>query len=395
MFQWWHSLWASPKRARVSAAALAIAALFIRVALNGISGAAAPYLTFFLATATSASQGGFWPGAISLILGGLFTGFLIPAGGWGHIIDPRDPWGLLRYLVGGAFVCWICQALIASRDRALAAERRLIESEQLLRSQTAALQRSNSDLEQFAFVASHDMQEPLRMINIYSELLVRKAGAGNAEELSIYCDPIRNGVEKMENLIRDLLQYSQVIHGEPEVGVIDANAAVQRAVEAVRAAAEAAGAEIITGTLPAVRAAESPLTQVFQNLLSNAIKYRKPNVPPVIRISAEVGEAFAVFEVSDNGIGFEPQMASKIFGLFTRLNGAQYEGTGLGLAICKSIVERFGGTIWAESEPGIGAKFFFRLPAAGDGNPKTAELSGGADRTSLDQQRQSARVGLE
>lgn len=381
MFHWWHSLWASPGRARLAAVVLAVAALLIRFPLIGIAGTKALYLTFFLATATSASQGGIWPGLISLILGGLFSGFLVKAGGWGHIIDPSDPDGLLRYFVAGAFVCWICQALIASRDRALAAERRLTESEHLLRTQAAALQRSNRDLEQFAFVASHDMQEPLRMINIYSELLVRKAGGTHAEELRIYCDPIRTGVEKMENLIRDLLRYSQVIHGEPEVSIIDAGATVESAMQAVRAAADEAGARIIVETLPAVYAAESALTQVFQNLLSNAIKYRKQNVSPVIRISAQVREGTAVFEVSDNGIGFEPQMASKIFGLFTRLNGAQYEGTGLGLAICKSIVERFGGSIWAESEPGIGTKFFFRLPAAipggrnADQNEKMRELA--------------------
>jgi light-regulated signal transduction histidine kinase (bacteriophytochrome) len=345
---------------------LALGALLVRLALRPFTGSGAPYLTFFLATATSAWQGGLWPGVISLVLGGLFSLYLADDTAWNQVMDPSDPSGLLRYLVGGAFVCGICQALINSRDRAQAAERRLLENEELLRSQAVALKRSNNDLEQFAFVASHDMQEPLRMINIYSELLVRKAGEANAEGLRIYLDPIRNGVGRMENLIRDLLRYSQVIHGDAEVTVVDANAAVKRAAEAVRAAAEEAAAEIVIGELPRVRAAESPLTQVFQNLLSNAIKYRNDRVPPVIRISARVDDGIAEFEVSDNGIGFEPHLASKIFGLFTRLEGARFEGTGLGLAICKSVVERYGGMIWAESEAGAGAKFLFRLPAASE-----------------------------
>lgn len=362
MLRWWHRIWADRRWAWLIAAGLAVAALLIRLLLNRLTGNAAPYLTFFLAAAISAWQGGLWPGIAALVLGGLFETLFFPSGGGVHIIDPADQYGPVRYLVAGGFVCWICQALIASRDKARAAEQRLRESESLLRAQADALRQSNSDLEQFAFVASHDMQEPLRMVNIYSELLLRNLDTATPEQMKTYRSFIQSGVSRMENLIRDLLRYSRVIHGELEVSVVDANAAAAEALEAVRAAMDESAADVVIGNLPAVRAAESPLTQVFQNLLSNAIKYRKDGVPPVVHVTGRIEGDVVVFQVSDNGIGFEPQFAMKIFGLFTRLSDGRQEGTGLGLAICKRIVERYGGTIWAESAPGEGAKIFFTLP---------------------------------
>ena len=343
---------------------LAVAALLLRLLLKAFLGTGAPYLTFFLATTTSAACGGFWPGVITLVLGGLLSGMIVPAGGFAHLIDPSDPAGLLRYFVAGGFVCWICEALISSRDRARAAEQRLLESEHQLQIQAEALQRSNRDLEQFAFVASHDLQEPLRMVRIYSELLTTRLHTLNPDQMQQYQRYVQTGVDRMEDLIRDVLQYSRIIHSEADTQVVDTNAAAARAIDILRSSADETGAEIILEPLPPVLAAEGPLTQVFQNLLSNAIKYRREGVPPRIRITSAVQNQTATISVIDNGVGFDPQFADKVFGLFTRLNGRHYEGTGLGLAICKRVIERYGGNIQVETSLETGATFFFTLPIA-------------------------------
>jgi light-regulated signal transduction histidine kinase (bacteriophytochrome) len=303
--------------------------------------------------------------------GALLARFVLPPGGWGHLTDPNDPFALARYLISGSFVCWICETLISSRERARTAERRLRESERVLKAAQAELQvqaeelkRSNRDLEQFAFVASHDMQEPLRTVNIYTELLLRRVGEGQTGELNQFAGFIHEGVERMERLIRDLLHYSRVIHCETDRHPVDAGAAAREALKVSQALVEQSGAEVSIDPLPTVLAGEAHITQVFQNLISNAIKYRKQDALPRIRISAELQDGQAMFRVDDNGIGFEPQYTEKVFKLFTRLHGNQYGGSGLGLAICQRIVERYGGRIGAESRVGEGSTFFFTLPAA-------------------------------
>ncbi|HEY4085298.1 MAG TPA: ATP-binding protein [Bryobacteraceae bacterium] len=225
-----------------------------------------------------------------------------------------------------------------------------------------SLERSNRDLEQFAFVASHDLQEPLRIISIYSDLLLRKTNTASPDELRQYREFIQEGVKRMSSLIRDVLQYSRVIHGELQISPVDANIAVAEALKALRTSVEEADAEIAIEPLPTVQAALYPLIQVFQNLLSNAIRYRRSNVPPIIRIAARINEDVAIFEVSDNGAGFDQQYATKVFDLFTRLDNKRDGGTGLGLAFCKRVIERYGGRIWAESAAGVGTKLFFQLP---------------------------------
>ena len=369
MLTWWNRLWVNRYRSCLAAAVLASIAFLIRVSFTGVAGRGAPYMTFFLATTLAASEGGFWPGMIALVLGALFAGLIITPGGWPHLIDPSDPLALTRYLVGGGFVCAVCQALINSRDRAREAEEKLRDSERLLREQRDALQQSNHDLEQFAFVASHDLQEPLRIVNVYAELLVQKMDTASAGELRQYRDFIRTGITKMSSLIRDVLEYSRVIQDEVQKSVADANVAAADALATLSAIVEEARAEVVIESLPIVQAAPAPLVQVFQNLFSNAIKYRRNGVRPVIRVTARVSENTATFEVADNGVGFDPQYASKIFDLFVRLRRDHNEGTGLGLAICKRIVERHGGTIWAESSVGAGTSLFFRLPLATPKNP--------------------------
>jgi PAS domain S-box-containing protein len=246
----------------------------------------------------------------------------------------------------GRLVCWAGISLDVSRIK---------EAEDELR-------RSNRELEQFAFVASHDLQEPLRMVNVYTQLLLRNLPENRSSELDLYASFIREGVERMSRMTEDLLAFSRVIHSGVEKRPVDPSRAVEKAVGACRTLVEESGAEVFWDPLPAVLAEEAHLSQVFQNLISNAIKYRKPDTPPRIRIASEKRSAEAVFLVQDNGIGFDQVYAETIFGLFKRLHGRELPGNGLGLTICHRLVERYGGRIWAESKVGEGSTFYFTLP---------------------------------
>ena len=234
-------------------------------------------------------------------------------------------------------------------------ERRVAEEE---------LRRSNRELEEFAYVASHDLQEPLRMVNIYAQLLVRRC-LPEDEDAKEFASYINSGVLRMETLIRDLLEYSRTIHEEHhEARWTDLNLSFRQALSLLEARIAETNARITCCQLPDVLADEGQLVQVFQNLLSNALKYRKLNEAPQIEIKAEPRGSHWVIAVADNGIGFDQKYADRIFGLFKRLYREQYPGSGLGLAICKRIVERYGGSIWAESRVGVGSTFYFSLRAA-------------------------------
>lgn len=227
------------------------------------------------------------------------------------------------------------------------------------------LRRANEELEEFAYVASHDLQEPLRMINIYSQLLLKRLGPSESREYADFARYISSGVHRMEELIRDLLTYSQVTHSNGEVIVTRANLArsVQLALANVDGRINETDARVVVaGSLPVVAGDEGQFGHVFQNLLSNALKYRKPEIIPDIRITVRRRSENWDIRVQDNGIGFEQDQAERIFGLFKRLHREDYPGTGLGLAICRRIVERFHGHIWAESQPGAGSVFHIELP---------------------------------
>ncbi|SRR5579883_118942 len=229
-----------------------------------------------------------------------------------------------------------------------------------------ALRQANRNLEEFAYVASHDLQEPLRMVNVYSQLLLKRIGPDANSQLNQYAEYIRTGIRRMEALIGDLLTYSRVTHAE-DTGPAraDLEAALRQALISVEARVQESDAEVSYDPLPAVTGDESQLAHVFQNLLSNALKYRKRHEPPRIHIGAQRCDGHWIVSVKDNGIGFEQDQAERIFGLFKRLHrNDEYPGTGLGLAICKHIVERYRGRIWAESQTGVGSTFFLSLPVA-------------------------------
>jgi len=223
------------------------------------------------------------------------------------------------------------------------------------------LRSANYDLEQFAFSASHDLQEPLRSVKIYSELLIRRYGDrldGQAREFVGY---MRSGATRMETLVRDLLAYTEVNRLERPAEAVDLNKALQTALANLAPAVQETGAQIEIQTLPSVRLHETHAVQLFQNLISNAIKYRSPQGQPLLRITAERQKDYCIVSVCDNGIGIEPEYKERIFGVFKRLH-RNYSGTGIGLAICQRVVARYGGRIWVESSPGKGATFFLTVP---------------------------------
>lgn len=235
-------------------------------------------------------------------------------------------------------------------------------AEEQLREANAELLSKNRELEEFAYVSSHDLQEPLRMVNIYTQLLVRRIGDLLDDETRSYAGTIQEGVHRMENLLRDLLSFSRLTHAEREAPrTASLSGALSDSLLALQGRIEETGAVITSDGLPDISGDEAQFSQLFQNLISNSLKYRKPDEKPRIRISTKLRDGEWLIAVTDNGIGFDQKHAERIFGLFRRLHRDEYPGTGIGLAICKRIVERYGGIMWAESEPGRGSTFYFTV----------------------------------
>ena len=224
------------------------------------------------------------------------------------------------------------------------------------------LARSNKDLEQFAYIASHDLQEPLRMVAAYTQLLAERYRGKLDADADKFIGYAVEGAVRMQTLIQDLLSFSRVGHNGSSGKATDCNRVVEAAMLNLKAAIEESGAVVSHDWLPIVSAEQAQLIQVFQNLIGNAIKFRGKE-PMAIRISALRQEEQWAFSVSDNGIGIAPEYHEVIFAIFQRLHArGEYSGNGVGLAICKKVIEHYGGRIWVESEPGKGSTFYFSLP---------------------------------
>ncbi len=239
-------------------------------------------------------------------------------------------------------------------------ERRL--AEQTLKKHAEELERSNAELERFAYVASHDLQEPLRMVASYVQLLQRRYQGKLDKDADEFIAFAVDGASQMKLLINDLLAYSRVGSSSKSFETVNTETALEKALANLNAAINESDAEITHGLLPTVFADDGQLTLLFQNLISNSIKFHSNN-PPRIQVAAEQDSRGWVFSIQDNGIGIDPEYAERIFVIFQRLHTRDdYPGTGIGLAICKKIVECHGGRIWVESALSKGTKFYFTLP---------------------------------
>ncbi len=224
------------------------------------------------------------------------------------------------------------------------------------------LRRANEDLQQFAYSASHDLQEPIRNVTVYSEVIAKRYGPLFDEQGLHFLTFLTDGGKRLARLVNDLLAYTQVSLAEITDSQAKASVALENALAALAEAIRETGARVTFDSLPEVGMGEAHLQQLFQNLVSNALKYRGQE-PPRVHVSVADQGSFCCFSVQDNGIGIDPQYKEKIFGVFKRLHHAgQYSGTGIGLAICQRVVERYGGRIWVESQLGRGATFYFTVP---------------------------------
>jgi signal transduction histidine kinase len=274
------------------------------------------------------------------------------------------PWMIFGlFAVASVFALVLLARVLRNADEIADANDQLEDANEALERRAQELGRSNAELEQFASIASHDLKEPLRKVQTFTEQLASREAANLSDEGRDYLARTTAAGQRMQALIDDLLKFSRVATQGRPFEQVDLGTVADQAVSDLEVVIQQAGGSVEVGELPPVAADPLQMRQLIQNLISNGIKFHREGVPPVVRISGEVRGRFAEIRVSDNGIGFEPRYQARIFRVFERLHGrGAYPGTGIGLALCRKIVDRHGGTITAESTPGEGSTFTVTLP---------------------------------
>ena len=316
-----------------------------------------PYITYVPFILASAWFGGTLPGLLTGVLSMLEVAyFALEPVGQLTVTRPGDYLGMAAFAVSAACISVLVGMLNETAAR--------------LRAQTAELKRSNEDLQAYAYSVSHDLQEPLRNVSMYVELLNRKCAsciATDPQRLDIL-EVIGSGAKRMSEMLSSLLLYSRAANNEDTRQWIDSGEVVASVVALLQPKIDGTGAVVAIQNLPRVYVWRGGLERVVQNLLDNALKYRSQDRIPNVTISCASNGSQWIFCVADNGIGFDQQYADGIFGVFKRLHAqGTYEGTGIGLAIVRRIVSRNGGTAWAQSSPGQGSSFFFTIPKVSHG----------------------------
>jgi signal transduction histidine kinase len=287
--------------------------------------------------------------------------------GW----DKWAPWLIFAGFMLAALAAFVLLwRVLRSAGELADAHAQLDASNRALQHRARELERSNTELDQFASIASHDLQEPLRKVQTFSQRVVDLDAERLSEKGRDYLARSAEAAGRMQRLIEDLLRFSRAGRPDHEFEEIELDRLVREVASDLAEPLEAAGGSVEIGELPTVVGDEWQVRQLFQNLISNGIKFRRDGVPPVVRIEGEARGALADIRVSDNGIGFDPRYAKRIFRVFERLHGRnEYEGTGIGLALCRKIAESHGGWIAAASKPGHGSTFTVGLPTrAADGS---------------------------
>ena len=337
-----------------------ILATLLRMWLDPLLGDQVPFTVYFAAIMFVAWYGGLGPSLLAIILSVLMGSYFFAAPrGSLAIYDLEHQVSAGLFVAVGLFVALLSEL----RRREIVRRKR---AEEMVRQAAQDLKRSNTDLEQFACIASHDLQEPLRTVAGFVTLLRDRYRGKLDDEADKFIDFAVDGVSRMSQLIQDLLAYSRVgTHGkQPEP--TPCGQSLENALTNLQTSISKQNAKITHDPLPVVMADAAQLSQLFQNLIGNAVKFRHDDVPPEIRIGAERQSNQWVLWVKDNGIGIPPDQYDRIFEVFERLHGQKkYPGSGVGLAICRKIVERLGGRIWVESTVGKGTTFYFTLPDAG------------------------------
>jgi light-regulated signal transduction histidine kinase (bacteriophytochrome) len=240
---------------------------------------------------------------------------------------------------------------------------RIKQAEREVARNVAALARSNAELQEFAYVASHDLQEPLRKVLAFGDRLQAACAESLTDQGRDYMERMLNAARRMQTLINDLLTFSRVTTQAQPLVPVHLNEVLREVLSDLEVRIEQSGARVDVGLLPTLQADPTQMRQLFQNLVGNALKFRRADETPQIRIRGETADGMHRITVEDNGIGFEEKYAERIFGIFQRLHGrGEYEGTGIGLAVCQKIAKRHGGQITATGVPGRGATFIVSLP---------------------------------